>query len=182
MVQLTQRLLTQGLFTQKKLRAWAPVLVLVALCLVVASINQNFLTLSNLIRLLNAAAIPMVLVMGATFVILMGSIDLSVEGVVALTPRWLRQHAGDQRSYRPLPSAFCRFRWRSSSAGSSASPMVWVHVRIAIPSFMATLGLGFACVGIATASPRRLHRAHRRPRLSRPHARSHSSTCPWVCG
>ena len=36
-------------------------------------------------RLLNSAAIPLVLCMGATFIILMGSIDLSVEGVVALT-------------------------------------------------------------------------------------------------
>jgi predicted ABC-type sugar transport system permease subunit len=37
-----------------------------------------------LVGLLNSAAIPIVLRMGATFIILMGSIDLSLEGVVAL--------------------------------------------------------------------------------------------------
>src|SRR3954451_4235753 len=65
-------------------RSWAPVAVLIALCLLVAAFNGNFLTLSNLLRLLNTAAIPLVLTMGATFIILMGSIDLSVEGVVGV--------------------------------------------------------------------------------------------------
>ena len=46
--------------------------------------TRNFFTIGNLVRLLNTAAIPLVVCMGATFIILMGSIDLSVEGVVAL--------------------------------------------------------------------------------------------------
>ena len=54
------------------------------LCIVIAVFSPNFLSVSNAIRILNASAIPVVLVMGATFVILMGSIDLSVEGIVAL--------------------------------------------------------------------------------------------------
>src|SRR5579863_8982689 len=66
-------------------RDWAPLAVLIVLCLAISAFNGNFLTVSNLLRLLNSAAIPKVLAMGATFVILMGNIDLSVEGVVALT-------------------------------------------------------------------------------------------------
>ncbi len=66
-------------------RRWAPLAVLLALCILVSLFNGNFLTLGNFIRLLNSAAIPLVLCMGATFIILMGSIDLSVEGIVALT-------------------------------------------------------------------------------------------------
>ena len=41
-----------------------------------------FLTIGNLVRLLQTAMIPLVLALGATFVILLGSIDLSVEGVL----------------------------------------------------------------------------------------------------
>ena len=68
-----------------RLRTWAPVLVLIVIGLAISLVNPNFLQTSNFIRLLSSAAIPMVLAMGATFIILMGSIDLSVEGVVALT-------------------------------------------------------------------------------------------------
>src|SRR3954464_3283931 len=67
-----------------RLGPWAPVAVLVVLCAIVAAINPNFLSLSNFVRICQAAMIPLVLGLGATFVILMGSIDLSVEGILAL--------------------------------------------------------------------------------------------------
>ena len=67
-----------------RLRQWAPLIVLVGLCVVVGSFNANFFTAGNFVRLVSSAAIPIVLCMGATFIILMGSIDLSVEGVVAM--------------------------------------------------------------------------------------------------
>lgn len=130
-------------------RSLAPVLVLLLLCLVIAAINGNFLSISNAIRLLSSAAIPLVLVMGATFVILMGSIDLSVEGAVALTA--------------VIVSLLVLNDFSSLDVGFMAVPVAilvgaligfcngLVHVRLRIPSFMTTLGLGFACVGIATA-------------------------------
>ncbi|MEY3596432.1 MAG: hypothetical protein RL543_385, partial [Pseudomonadota bacterium] len=49
-------------------RDWAPLAVLVVLCLVISLFNGNFLTIGNLLRLLNSAAIPLVLCMGTTFV------------------------------------------------------------------------------------------------------------------
>ena len=58
--------------------------MLVALCVLIAPINPNFLSFANFVRIAQAAMIPLVLGLGATFVILMGSIDLSVEGVLAL--------------------------------------------------------------------------------------------------
>jgi ribose transport system permease protein len=65
-------------------RRWAPLVVLLGLCILISLFNNNFLTVGNLVRMLNSASIPIVLCMGATFIILMGSIDLSVEGIVAL--------------------------------------------------------------------------------------------------
>ena len=67
-----------------RIAAWAPAMVLVLLCLIIAVINHNFLSLGNFVRISQDAAIPLVLGLGETFIILMGSIDLSVEGILTL--------------------------------------------------------------------------------------------------
>lgn len=136
--------------TAARLRSVAPVAVLVVLCLFISVVSPNFLTLNNIIRILNAAAIPMVIVMGATFVILMGSIDLSVEGVVSLSAVALAVLVlNDQTAYNlglyALPVAVLL-------GGVLGFLNGVVHVRLKVPSFMATLGIGFACLGVATAA------------------------------
>lgn len=130
-------------------RRWAPLAVLVALCILVSLFNPNFLTVGNFVRLLNSASIPVVLCMGATFVILMGSIDLSVEGIVALAA--------------VLASLLVTNDITDYSIGLAAVPLALVlgaamgflngytHVKLKTPSFMTTLGIGFAGLGIATA-------------------------------
>ncbi len=130
-------------------RRWAPVVVLVLLCAIIAMVNPRFIDPFNLVRLLNAAAIPTVLVMGATFVILMGSIDLSVEGVLAVSA--------------VLASAMVANNFTSADFGLWAVPAGILlglaiggvngvaHVTLRIPSFMTTLGIGFVAVGVATA-------------------------------
>lgn len=129
-------------------RSWAPVAVLLALCVLIRVFSPNFLSVSNLIRLLNSASIPLVLSMGATFIILMGSIDLSIEGVVAVTA--------------VLVSILVENDVTSYSIGLFAVPITIfaggvmgfvngaLHVKLKMPSFMATLGVGFAGIGIAT--------------------------------
>ena len=67
-----------------RLASWAPLIVLVVLCAIIAAINPNFLSFGNFVRISQTAMIPLVLGLGATFIILMGSIDLSVEGVLTL--------------------------------------------------------------------------------------------------
>jgi len=71
--------------TRDQLRSTAPLIALVALFAVLSIATESFFDLYNFGRLLSAAAIPLVLVMGATFIILTGSIDLSVEGVIAVS-------------------------------------------------------------------------------------------------
>ena len=128
---------------------WAPLAVLVALCILISIFNTNFLTLGNFIRLLNSAAIPLVLCMGATFIILMGSIDLSVEGVVALTAVIASLLvANDITAYAiglfAVPIAII-------TGGAMGFLNGVLHVKLKTPSFMTTLGVGFAGVGIAMA-------------------------------
>jgi len=146
------------------LKALAPVAVLVLLCLVIWAFSPNFVSINNLIRILNQAAIPMVLVMGATFVILMGSIDLSVEGILSLcavvtAALVMNPVSADLASLSAPVAAMV-----DANIGFLAIPVAIlaggllgfvngvVHVRLKVPSFMATLGIGFACLGIATAA------------------------------
>src|SRR5690349_24727430 len=70
--------------SRRRLAAWAPLAVLIALCGIISALNPNFLTFGNLVRVSQAAMIPLVLGLGETFIVLMGSIDLSVEGVLTL--------------------------------------------------------------------------------------------------
>ncbi len=130
-------------------RAWAPVAVLVLICIAIAIDNPRFAEISNLVRLLNAAAVPIVLAMGMTFVILLGSIDLSLEGVVAvcsvLTAMMVtNDFTSLELSFLAVPAAVLLGVLVGGLNGVA-------HVKLRVPSFMTTLGVGFACVGIATA-------------------------------
>lgn len=133
----------------KHWRRWAPVVVLVALCILISLFNGNFLTLSNLVRLLSSASIPLVLCMGATFIILMGSIDLSIEGTVALTAVTIsllvaNDITGNAYGLWAVPLAILLGGLMGLATGL-------LHVKLRTPSFMTTLGVGFAGVGIAMA-------------------------------
>jgi ribose transport system permease protein len=130
-------------------RTWAPVVVLFMLCVIITTVSPNFLSLGNFSRLLNSAAIPVVLTMGMTFIILMGSIDLSVEGNIAVTA--------------VASSMLVINDYTNVAIGLAAVPIAillggilglangLLHVKLKTPSFMTTLGVGFAGVGIATA-------------------------------
>lgn len=133
----------------KHWRRWAPVAVLVALCILISLFNGNFLSLSNLVRLLSSASIPLVLCMGATFIILMGSIDLSVEGTAALTAVMVSLLVTNDIT------DFDFGLWAVPLAiivgGLMGLATGLLHVKLKTPSFMTTLGVGFAGVGIAMA-------------------------------
>lgn len=129
-------------------RRWAPVAVLLALCILISLFNGNFLTFGNFIRLLNSAAIPVVLCMGATFIILMGSIDLSVEGVVALTAVIVSLLVINDIS--PYAISLWAVPIAMAVGGIMGLLNGFLHVKLKTPSFMTTLGVGFAGVGVAT--------------------------------
>lgn len=57
---------------------------LVGLCLLLASLTPHFLTVSNLLNVMEQTTINAVIAVGMTFVILTGGIDLSVGSLVAL--------------------------------------------------------------------------------------------------
>ena len=66
-----------------ELRSLGEVGALVVLIVVFAALNPStFLTIDNVRTILDQSATPLIVGVGATLVILMGSIDLSVEGLM----------------------------------------------------------------------------------------------------
>jgi ribose transport system permease protein len=138
-----------GLAGQRRFAAWAPGAVLVLLCAIVTLINPNFLSGGNFVRIAQTAMIPLVLGLGATFIILMGSIDLSVEGILSLSAVILSllvlngANSNDLGSLAVIPVLLV------GAAVGFVNGVI--HVRLKVPSFMATLGTWFIGVGIANA-------------------------------
>lgn len=135
------------LINKKILMKWAPFLVLIALIIIVSFINPNFLSLRNFARLSIATAAPLMITLGVTFTILLGSIDLSMEGSLALCAVIL----ATLLSYF---GAFAEWGWVSIPLVLCIGAFIgyfngWINVRFKIPSFMATLGMGFVMTGLA---------------------------------
>lgn len=132
-----------------RLATWAPVIVLVVLCAIVAAINPNFLTFGNLVRISQTAAIPLVLGIGATFIILMGSIDLSVEGTLTCSAVILSMLVLNGANANDLGLVGVLAVLLVGATIGLVNGLI--HVRLRIPSFMATLGTWFIGVGLANA-------------------------------
>jgi ribose/xylose/arabinose/galactoside ABC-type transport system permease subunit len=67
------------------LTAWLPVIVVLAIAVFFSFASEAFLTFRNLSAISGQASVLLIACLGATFVILMGSIDLSVGAMVLLT-------------------------------------------------------------------------------------------------
>ena len=129
--------------------AWAPAMVLVLLCAIIAAINHKFLSLGNFVRMSQDAAIPLVLGLGETFIILMGSIDLSVEGVLTLAAVILSMTVLNGMNDNNLGVAAVLLVLVVGAVIGFANGVI--HVALKVPSFMTTLGTWFIGVGVANA-------------------------------
>ena len=130
------------------LRAAAPLLVLVVLCVLIALANPNFLDLRNLVRIANAAAVPLTLAMGTTLVILIGSIDLSVEGAVSVAAMAVVLLARNDANGND--AGWLAAFGAVAAAGAMGLVSGIVQTGLRIPSFMATLGTWFIGLGLST--------------------------------
>ena len=129
--------------------SWAPVMVLILLCIIVTFINPNFLSFGNLVRITQSTMIPLVLGIGATFIVLMGSIDLSVEGVVTLGAVILSMLVLNGANGNDLGVLAVPIVLFTGAAVGFINGVV--HVRLKVPSFMTTLGTWFIGLGAANA-------------------------------
>ena len=114
------------------LRAYFPVLLLVVICIIFAFLSPRFLHVQNLFLVLQQSAVLLVTALGMTFVIMAGSIDLSVGSTVALSALVAGLGAPQLGMFAVVPAVFVGL-----IAGSINGALVaWGKV----PSFIVTLG------------------------------------------
>lgn len=130
----------------------APMLVLLLLVIVFSiACGRNFASRDNLIAILNQLAIPLIVAFGLTFVIMIGSIDLSINGTVGM--------AGSLMSVFVLNSQFANMNMGVFGAllAIACSALIGVvigvvHVKLRIPSFMVSFAFMYVCRGIGMLS------------------------------
>ncbi|WP_235844333.1 ABC transporter permease [Crenobacter intestini] len=71
--------------TKKLVQKLGPLIGLIVLCVVLAVMSDNFLTVGNLLNVMRQVSINALIAFGMTFVILSGGIDLSVGAILALS-------------------------------------------------------------------------------------------------
>ena len=72
-------------YRKDKIMRAAPVIVLFGIVVLYALFAPGFCSMKNALVLLNQMSIPLIVATGVTFIILIGGIDLSVNGVMGLT-------------------------------------------------------------------------------------------------
>jgi len=126
---------------------WGAIVILLALVVLIALINPAFLSFGNAARLAQAAMVPMVLALGMTFVVIMGSIDLSVEGCVTLAAVSLTLLVLNSNNAHDLGLwAVVVVVLVGALVGFCNGA---VHIWLKIPSFMTSLGIWLVSIGMA---------------------------------
>jgi ribose/xylose/arabinose/galactoside ABC-type transport system permease subunit len=116
---------------------------LFGLCLLLTLLSPHFLTVSNLLNVMEQTSINAVIAVGMTFVILSGGIDLSVGSVLALAGVVL---ASALQHDWPLPLALLV----SVTAGAACGLLNGVLVTLGrLPPFIVTLGMMSVARGLA---------------------------------
>lgn len=120
----------------RQLMPFATLLVLIAL---VGTVTPEFLTPQTLIVLAADTATLFVMATGVTFVIMLGGIDLSIQAVASLASVIVALTVSEL-GYLSFPLAV----FAGALAGLASG---LVHVKLKIPSFIATLAIGGVAAG-----------------------------------
>jgi ribose transport system permease protein len=137
----------QGVLTFAALRPWGPCLALIVLYVGFGLAEPGFATTENLWLIADRCAIPLILTVGMTFVVLQGGIDLSIEGVMAASSLAVALLVLNSRTgfELGLPGVLL-----AVLAGAGIGLLNGLVVtRLRVPSFMVTLGVWSAALGLA---------------------------------
>lgn len=133
---------------RKAVLKWAPFMVLLTLILAFTLIEPRFFTVRNFARIGIASAPALMVALGVTFIIIMGSIDLSMEGAVSVCAVIFAflflSMGGDLGGWAWVSLPACLLVGAAFGLLNGL-----VHVKLKIPSFMSTLAMGFVGTGFA---------------------------------
>ncbi|MDR2739808.1 MAG: ABC transporter permease [Treponema sp.] len=131
-------------------RRFAPVIVLVVMTVFSMIFVQGFMTWDNLVNLMFQMSLPLILATGLTFVLLIGGIDLSLEGVMGFSGAVF---------VLMIPNSV-----NNNSFGFFSVIIILlfgtfvgfingiIHVKLRIPSFMVTFAVGVIVRGFGILS------------------------------
>lgn len=132
-----------------ELRRSVEVLALILLILVFSLLNRDtFPTLVNLQAILDQASVPLIIGVGATFVILLGCIDLSVEGLMSACGVTFALLSANSRMTMDLGFWAVVVGVALGAALGLANGLI--HTLLRVPSFIVTLGMGFVGFGLSS--------------------------------
>lgn len=127
---------------------FGPLAALVLLCVVFAFLSPRFATWANVRNILDSASGLAVIAVGLTFVLLLGAIDLSIEGVMATASLSVALLVANSRNDIDLGFFAILAAVALGACFGLASGMLSTTLKI--PSFMTTLGISAIGIGIAT--------------------------------
>jgi ribose transport system permease protein len=130
------------------LRDAGPPIALVVIVIVFSLLSSQFRTLGNFQNILDAASVLAVITCGATFVLLMGSIDLSAGGVMAASAIAVALLVENNRNGNDFGFLGIGVAIAIGAALGCLSGVLVMTLRV--PSFMTTLGVSAIGIGIAT--------------------------------
>ena len=125
----------------ERLRQSTPLVTLVVLMALVGALQPSFLTPGALLQLASDTATLFVLACGSSFVIMLGGIDLSIQAMASLASVLVALTI-DRLGYGSFVLAVLAGAFSGALAGLA-------HVKLKIPSFIATLAVGGVLAGVA---------------------------------
>lgn len=126
-----------------------PVLVLIGLFIIFSIAAPGFATVENVVTMLGQTATPLAISLGITFVILLGCIDLSVDGVMSLGGCVVSMLVMNNMNSMNMGLFGIVI---SIAIGAIIGLLVgFIHIKARIPSFMVSYGFSGIAMGAATA-------------------------------
>ena len=134
--------------TREMIVKWAPLLVLLVLIAFFAIMEPRFFSVRNFARIGISSAPALMVAVGVTFIIIMGSIDLSMEGTVSVSAVLFAF------AFIALGGTLASLAWVALPLALVVGAVIGfinglVHIKLKIPSFMASLAMGFVGTGFA---------------------------------
>ena len=135
---------------KERIVALAPAGILILFVAVLSVIAEGFFSLKNLQSILSQMAIPLVMSMGLTFVILLGSTDLSGEGLGGFVGAAVSLMVLNTRNTADMGVIGMAIAVTSGLILGIASGII--HVKGKMPSFMVTYAVSSIMAGFAVLS------------------------------
>lgn len=145
--EFTNKIIRQS--RKDKIIQLVPVVVLIGLYLIFCITAPGFANFQNLLTILGQTAVPLCVALGITFVILLGSIDLSIDGVMALCACVVSLLLANNQN--GLNLGIIGIVLAVGVGGLCGLFIGAVNIKAKIPSFMVSFGVSSIALGFAYA-------------------------------